>query len=86
MKKDPWITWLDVHRDLWQDNEITRRLLAEIKDQELAIGIYSSFGSSSLEWLHSGYIVSLGMNPMDALASAEGIARLKSFLMTVHGW
>ncbi len=85
MTTDPWRAFIDVLRDLWQDNEVTRQLLAEVGDIELAIGIYGGFGSTSINWLHSGYLPALGMRPLEALSSNEGVVRLKDFLMHVHG-
>ncbi len=86
MTADKWPNWLELHRDLWVENEVTRALKAQIPDLDLAIGVYAAFGSRSLVWLDSGYLPALGMKPKETLDSVEGISRLKSFLVTVHGF
>ncbi len=85
MTTDEWKAFIDVLRDLWRDNEVTRQLLVEVGDVELAIGIYGGFGDNSINWLHSGYLPALGMRPRETLSSDEGVAKLKDFLMHVHG-
>lgn len=86
MTVDKWTNWLELHRDLWTDNEVTRELRTQIPDIDLAIGIYAAFGSRSLVWLDGGHIPALEASPKEALKSPEGISRLKLFLVTVHGF
>ncbi|MGK6310274.1 hypothetical protein [Variovorax sp. DT-64] len=85
MTSDQWKAFIDVLRDLWKDNEFTRQLLVEVGDIELAIGIYGGFGDNSINWLHSGHLSTLGMRPLETLSSDVGVAKLKDFLMRVHG-
>lgn len=48
MTVDKWINWLELHRDLWIDNEVTRELKIQISDVDLAIGIYAVLISISI--------------------------------------
>ncbi len=85
MTTDQWKAFIDVLRDLWKDNEVTRQLLVEVQDIELAIGIYGGFGDNSINWLRGGYLPALGMWSLETISSDEGVAKLRDFLMHVHG-